>query len=85
MQATVNITDRSSLRQENVLLTRQQSVLEMVATGAPLDGVSILPPSAIVGAEAAAERPDGTLIPFLAHSVPLHDETGALAGAATRW
>jgi PAS domain S-box-containing protein len=35
----------------------------------------------IRGAEAVAERPDGTRIPFLAYPTPLWDETGALAGA----
>jgi PAS domain S-box-containing protein len=36
---------------------------------------------AIRGAEAVAERPDGTRVPFLAYPRPLFDETGALAGA----
>ena len=36
---------------------------------------------AIYGQEAAAERPDGTRIPFLAYPKPLFDETGELAGA----
>ena len=35
----------------------------------------------ISGAEAVAERPDGTRIPFLAYPTPLWDETGALVGA----
>jgi PAS domain S-box-containing protein len=35
----------------------------------------------IRGAEAAAERPDGTRIPFLAYPTPLFDESGALLGA----
>lgn len=36
---------------------------------------------AIRGAEAVAERPDGTRIPFLAHTAPLREQTGALTGA----
>jgi PAS domain S-box-containing protein len=36
---------------------------------------------AIRGAEAAAERPDGTRVPFLAYPTPLRDESGALGGA----
>ncbi len=36
---------------------------------------------AIVGAEAVAERPDGTRVPFLAYPTPLRSETGALVGA----
>ena len=35
----------------------------------------------ISGAEAVAERPDGTRVPFLAYPRPLWDETGALVGA----
>jgi PAS domain S-box-containing protein len=35
----------------------------------------------IHGAEAAAERPDGTRVPFLAYSTPLRDRSGALTGA----
>src|SRR5918911_2466918 len=35
----------------------------------------------IVTGEAIAERPDGTLIPFLAFPTPLHDEKGAFTGA----
>jgi PAS domain S-box-containing protein len=33
------------------------------------------------GVEALAERPDGTMVPFLPFPTPLHDETGALVGA----
>jgi PAS domain S-box-containing protein len=33
------------------------------------------------GVEAMAQRPDGTLVPFLPFPTPLHDETGALVGA----
>lgn len=36
---------------------------------------------AINGAEAMAERPDGTLVPFLAYPAPLRDGTGKLIGA----
>ncbi len=36
---------------------------------------------AIKGAEAIAERPDGTRVPFLAYPTPLRDDTGALIGA----
>jgi PAS domain S-box-containing protein len=36
---------------------------------------------AINGQEAAAERPDGTRIPFLAYPTPLFDEAGELTGA----
>ena len=35
----------------------------------------------IHGAEAMAERPDGTRVPFLAYPTPLYDELGALTGA----
>jgi PAS domain S-box-containing protein len=35
----------------------------------------------IRGAEAAAERPDGTRVPFLAYPTPLRDRSGAVAGA----
>jgi PAS domain S-box-containing protein len=35
----------------------------------------------IKGAEAMAERPDGTRVPFLAYPSPLIDESGALLGA----
>ncbi|HET8728379.1 MAG TPA: PAS domain S-box protein [Alphaproteobacteria bacterium] len=35
----------------------------------------------IRGAEAMAERPDGSRVPFLAYPTPLYDGTGALAGA----
>jgi PAS domain S-box-containing protein len=36
---------------------------------------------AIKGAEAVAERPDGTRVPFLAYPTPLRDESGAIVGA----
>lgn len=36
---------------------------------------------AIEGAEAVAERPDGTRVPFLAFPRPLRDESGAVIGA----
>lgn len=36
---------------------------------------------AIHGAEALAERPDGTRVPFLAYPAPLHNEAGELIGA----
>lgn len=36
---------------------------------------------AINGAEAVAERPDGTRVPFLAYPTPLFDADGSLAGA----
>ena len=35
----------------------------------------------IHGAEAAAERPDGSRVPFLANATPLRDRSGALTGA----
>ncbi|MGH9677884.1 MAG: PAS domain S-box protein, partial [Candidatus Acidiferrum sp.] len=35
----------------------------------------------IHGVEAAAERPDGTRVPFLAYATPLRDRSGALTGA----
>src|ERR1700731_5173593 len=35
----------------------------------------------IHGAEAAAERPDGSRVPFLAYPTPLRDRSGALTGA----
>ncbi len=36
---------------------------------------------AIMGAEAVAERPDGTLVPFLAYPTPIWDENGRIIGA----
>lgn len=33
------------------------------------------------GVEAAAERPDGTRVPFMPYPTPLHDENGELVGA----
>ena len=36
---------------------------------------------AVRGAEAIAERPDGTRVPFLAYPTPLFDATGAMVGA----
>src|SRR5262249_15457016 len=36
---------------------------------------------AVRGAEAVAERPDGTRVPFIPHPVPLHDSDGRLVGA----
>jgi PAS domain S-box-containing protein len=33
------------------------------------------------GSEAAAERPDGTRVPFIPYPTPLHDENGRLIGA----
>src|SRR3546814_3458333 len=36
---------------------------------------------AIRGAEAVAERPDGTRVPFLAFPTPLRDSAGAVVGA----
>ncbi len=36
---------------------------------------------AIRGAEAVAERPDGTLVPFLTFPAPLRDATGTITGA----
>jgi PAS domain S-box-containing protein len=33
------------------------------------------------GAEAIAERPDGSRVPFIPYPTPLHDESGALIGA----
>ncbi|AMS40002.1 MULTISPECIES: sensor histidine kinase [Aminobacter] len=36
---------------------------------------------AIRNAEAIAERPDGTLVPFLAFPAPIRDETGEITGA----
>ena len=35
----------------------------------------------VAGREAAAERPDGTRVPFLAYPTPLYDRTGRLTGA----
>jgi PAS domain S-box-containing protein len=35
----------------------------------------------IKGAEAVAERPDGTRVPFLAYPMPLRNQSGALVGA----
>jgi PAS domain S-box-containing protein len=36
---------------------------------------------AVRGMEAAAERPDGTRVPFIPYPTPLHDEAGQLIGA----
>jgi PAS domain S-box-containing protein len=36
---------------------------------------------AVRGMEAAAERPDGTRVPFIPYPTPLHDEAGKLVGA----
>jgi len=36
---------------------------------------------AVRGIEAAAERPDGTRVPFIPYPTPIHDETGKLVGA----
>jgi len=33
------------------------------------------------GMEAACERPDGTMVPFIPYPTPLHDESGRLVGA----
>ena len=33
------------------------------------------------GMEAACERPDGTVVPFIPYPTPLHDESGRLVGA----
>jgi PAS domain-containing protein len=44
-------------------------------------GVALSQKRAIRGGEAAAERPDGTRVPFLAFPTPLFDVSGALVGA----
>ena len=36
---------------------------------------------AVRGMEAAAERPDGTRVPFIPYPTPIHDEAGKLIGA----
>jgi PAS domain S-box-containing protein len=36
---------------------------------------------AVRGMEAAAERPDGTRVPFIPYPTPIHDEAGRLIGA----
>jgi PAS domain S-box-containing protein len=36
---------------------------------------------AVRGIEVAAERPDGTRVPFIPYPTPIHDETGKLVGA----
>ena len=36
---------------------------------------------AVRGLEAAAERPDGTRVPFIPYPTPIHDEAGKLIGA----
>ena len=36
---------------------------------------------AVRGMEAAAERPDGTRVPFIPYPTPIYDETGKLVGA----
>ena len=37
--------------------------------------------SQVRGMEAAAERPDGTRVPFIPYPTPIHDEAGTLIGA----
>jgi PAS domain S-box-containing protein len=44
-------------------------------------GVAINEKHAIKGAEAVAERPDGTRVPFMAYPTPLLDDAGNLLGA----
>lgn len=57
------------------------------ADGVPLPhdqcpmAVALREDRAIRGVEAVAERPDGTLVPFLPYPTPLHDANGALVGA----
>ena len=43
--------------------------------------VALTENSAIQGAEAIAERPDGTRVPFLAYPAPLRNGAGELIGA----
>jgi len=43
--------------------------------------VALIENSAIQGAEALAERPDGTRVPFLAYPAPLRNSAGELIGA----
>lgn len=52
----------------------------MAHTDCPM-AVAIREDRPIRGAEAMAEQPDGTRLPFLAYPTPLHDESGALVGA----
>src|SRR6185295_5286922 len=42
--------------------------------------LALLEDRPIRGAEAVAERPDGTRVPFAAFPAPLHDEAGVLVG-----
>ena len=55
--------------------------------GAPLPhdqcpmAVALKENRAVRGMEAAAERPDGTRVPFIPYPTPIHDETGKLVGA----
>ncbi|GAB1584082.1 hypothetical protein PPNSA23_40250 [Phyllobacterium phragmitis] len=57
------------------------------ADGVPLPhdqcpmAVALREDRAIRGVEAVAERPDGTLVPFLPYPTPLHDANGKLVGA----
>ena len=43
--------------------------------------VAIKEKRAVRGMEAAAERPDGTRVPFIPYPTPIHDESGMLIGA----
>jgi PAS domain S-box-containing protein len=55
--------------------------------GTPLDhadcpmGVALREGRTVRGAEAVAERPDGTRVPFIPYPTPLRDAAGALIGA----
>jgi PAS domain S-box-containing protein len=57
------------------------------ADGAPLPhdqcpmAVALKEDRVVRGAEAMAERPDGTLVPFVPYPTPLHDSNGKLVGA----
>lgn len=50
---------------------------------AATDVVGIIKESRTAGTEISAERPDGTRVPLRAHSIALHDASGALAGRVT--
>ena len=57
------------------------------ADGAPLPhdqcpmAVALKEDRPVRGVEAVAERPDGTLVPFIPYPTPLHDADGKLIGA----
>ena len=69
-------------------LQRMVRLLETVLAGrTPLPhdecpmAVALKENRAVRGMEAAAERPDGTRVPFIPYPTPIHDEAGKFVGA----